>query len=89
MAMKQLTLRGFDDELEAKLRELASKEHISLNKAALKLLREAAGLDPEKPGHNKIGSALDDFIGSWSEAEEHDFNKLMHIFEEIDSDLWT
>ena len=87
--MKQLTLRGFDEELEAKLRELASKEHISLNKAALKLLREAAGLDPEKSRHNQIGSALDEFFGSWSEAEEHDFNELIQIFEEIDSDLWT
>ena len=87
--MKQLTLRGFDDELEAKLRELAAKEQISLNKAALKLLREAAGLAPDDSRHNQIGSALDDFIGSWSEVEEHDFNEQIQIFEEIDSDLWT
>ncbi len=86
--MKQLTLRGFDDELEAKLRELASTEHISLNKAALKLLREATGLDPEKSRHNQIGSALDEFIGSWSEAEERNFNDLIQIFEKVDSDLW-
>ena len=43
--MKQLTLRGIDDELHERLLCVAEEEGISLNQAALKLLREAAELE--------------------------------------------
>lgn len=43
--MNQLTLRGIDDELHERLLHLAEKEGISLNQAALKLLRMAAELE--------------------------------------------
>ena len=42
--MNQLTVRGFDDELSDRLRGLARREGISLNQAALRLLRKGAGL---------------------------------------------
>ena len=42
--MHQLTVHGFDDELSAAVRRLAKREGISLNQAALKLLRKGAGL---------------------------------------------
>ena len=42
--MNQLTVRGFDDELSAAVIRLAKREGISLNQAALKLLRKGAGL---------------------------------------------
>ena len=38
--MQQLSLRGFDKELERRIRQLARTEGISLNKAALKLFRK-------------------------------------------------
>ena len=38
-SVKQLTVRGFDDELSASLRNLAKREGISLNQAALSCLR--------------------------------------------------
>ena len=44
--MKQLTIRGFDPELEAALRKLAREERISLSRAAIRLLRSAAGVAP-------------------------------------------
>jgi hypothetical protein len=43
-AMKQLSLRGFDPELEKQIRELARKQRISLNRATICLLRKDAGL---------------------------------------------
>lgn len=43
--MRQLTLRGVDDELHERLLRLAQEEGISLNQAALKLLRKAAELE--------------------------------------------
>ena len=42
--MNQLTVRGFGDELGESIRRLAQREGISLNQAALKLLRKGAGL---------------------------------------------
>jgi hypothetical protein len=58
--MEQLTLRSFDKHLEQQLRQIALREHISLNKAALKLIRRGAGLDTEVPETNVIGNRLDD-----------------------------
>ena len=58
--MKQLTVRGFDDELSASLRRLAKSEGISLNQAALRLLRKGAGLTDSKGNPNVVGHSLDD-----------------------------
>ena len=62
--MNQLTVRGFDDELIAKLRGLADQEGTSLNQAALKLLRRGAGLLEAEENTNRIGSSLDDLFGT-------------------------
>ena len=87
--MNQLTLRGFDDELGGRLQELAAKEHLSLNKAALKLLRQATGLDAGEPSIKRVGSALDEFIGCWSPAEAKEFDGRIRVFEQIDPELWS
>ena len=42
--MNQLTLRDLDDELWRTIQSLAQHEEISLNQAALKLLRKGADL---------------------------------------------
>ena len=42
--MNQLTVRGFDKGLERRLRQVARDRGVSLNRAALILLREGAGL---------------------------------------------
>ena len=42
--MNQITIRGLDDELSACLRRLAKREGLSLNQAALRLLRRGAAL---------------------------------------------
>lgn len=60
--MTQLTLRGFDRELEQALRRLAKRERVSLNQAALELMRKGAGLGGGLKG--PIGDALEPFVGS-------------------------
>ena len=55
--MKQLTVRGFDDDLERSIRQLARREGISLNQAALKLLRRGAGLPDGQGDGRNIGDA--------------------------------
>ena len=72
--MKQLTVRGFDDELAGSIRRLANREGISLNQAVLTLLRKGAGLTDGKRSVDTVGSSLDHLIGTWSptEADEMD-----------------
>lgn len=86
--MTQLTIRGFDPDLESALKRLAQVEGISLNRAALKLLRRGAGLGPEAPPARRIGERLDRFLGTWSDAEEREFLEAVEELEGIDQDLW-
>lgn len=88
--MNQLTLRGFDAELERRIRDLAKREGISLNQAALRLLRKGAGLTrPEKGESNEtIGHALDAVIGTWNEEEALEFKEAVRDFERVDDDQW-
>ena len=86
--MRQLTVRGFDDELSAAIQGLAQREGISLNKAALRLLRKGAGLADGSEGRRKIGSSLDHLIGTWTQAEADEFDAALQEFEKIDEEMW-
>jgi plasmid stability protein len=85
--MNQLTVRGFDDELRNALQQLASKKGISLNKAALLLLRRGAGAD-KPPQPNVVGSSLDHLIGTWSEEEAAELESAIESCEQIDEAFW-
>jgi len=86
--MTQLTLRGFDTQLEQYLRQLARRRGLSLNKAALFLMRKGAGFDKPAGRADVVGSSLDEFIGVWSKEEERDFLRTLEPFEEIEQDFW-
>jgi hypothetical protein len=86
--MKQLTVRGFDKDLERRLRDVAKARGVSLNQAALILLREGAGLEMPRRRANMVGDSLDGLIGAWSKAEENEFLQAISPLEEIDPSLW-
>ena len=86
--MNQLTVRGFDDELSASLRRLAKSEGISLNQAALRLLRKGAGLSDGAGGADVVGSSLDHLIGTWTREEADEFDSALMEFENIDESAW-
>ena len=86
--MNQLTVRGFDTELSAHIRRLASKEGISLNKAVLKLLRKGAELTDDTVSGNTVGASLDHLIGSWIHAEADELDAALREFETIDEASW-
>lgn len=83
--MQQLTVRGFDDELSDRLKGLAEREGISLNQAALRLLRKGAGL-PETSG--PIGNSLDHLFGVWTQEEADEFDAAVAEFDTIDESAW-
>ncbi len=86
--MTQLTVRGFDKELERRLREFAKARGISLNQAALMLLRQGAGLIGPRQRPNVVGDSLNHLIGSWSKEEEAEFLETIGGLEEVDPSLW-
>jgi hypothetical protein len=86
--MKQLTIRGFDKELQRRIEELARRRNFSLNKAALELMRRGAGLQESSVRPLVVGEALDEFIGSWSESRERELNDAIAPFEEVDESFW-
>ena len=86
--MHQLTIRGYDDELQHELEAVARHRGISLNKAALLLIRRGAGIDDDGLGGNAIGNALDAFIGSWTAEEEAEFLASLAMMNQIDPGLW-
>ena len=83
-----MTIRGFDDRLERSLRALARERGISLNRAALLLMRRGAGLGPEGRAANLVGTGLDRFIGVWSAEEEAELLEAVESLEQIDPELW-
>ena len=86
--MKQLTVRGFDKELERRLRALSREKGVSLNRAALLLLRRGAGLSEPRREEHVVGNTLDHLIGRWSAEEETEFLDSIRAFEQIDESLW-
>lgn len=86
--MQQLSLRGFDEELERRIRELARRERISLNKAALKLMRQGAGIADSTDDSTTVGDALDSFIGRWTKKDERDLLDSIAPCETVDPELW-
>ena len=86
--MNQLTIRGFDDDLSASVRRLAKREGISLNQAALRLLRKGAGLTDGSRGSDVVGSSLDHLIGRWTPAEADELDSALEEFGTVDEAIW-
>lgn len=86
--MGQVTIRGLDEDLEARLERVAQERKLSLDKAALLLLRRGAGLSEKVAETPRIGSSLDGFIGSWESEREQEVLSAIEVFERIDEDLW-
>ena len=89
--MNQLTIRGFDDELARRIRQLASlasREGISLNRAVLKFLRRGAGLGERKGGSDTVGSSLDHLIGTWTHQEAVEMERALEDLSYVDEAKW-
>ena len=86
--MDQLTVRGFDEQLSASVRRLSKREGISLNQAALRLLRKGAGLTDGARGADTIGSSLDHLIGTWTPVEADAMDAALQEFETVDEAAW-
>ena len=86
--MRQLTIRGFDDQLSRCIRGLAAREGISLNQAVLRLLRRGAGLGSESAGAHVVGSSLDHLMGTWTREEADEMERALDDLSRIDEAMW-
>jgi hypothetical protein len=84
----QFTVRGLDGETQARLRDLAGRRRVSLNKAAVMLIRRGAGLRADDQGPETVGDSLDAFVGSWSPRQEKEFLRSIRDTEQVDRELW-
>lgn len=84
-SLTQLTVR-LDDSLAQAVKELASTEGISLNKAAVRLLRRGAGLEAPR---KKVGNSLDKYFGTWTQEEYAEFERATADFNVIDEEMWS
>src|SRR5262245_43531196 len=88
--IRQLTIRGFGPELERRIRDLAAREDLSLNQAALRLMRRGAGLTNARPQPDRVGDGLDQLAGTWTKEEADEFNRYIEeAFEKIDPEMWA
>ncbi len=86
--MGQLTVRGFDPELEAALHRLARERGISLSRAALVLMRKGAGTGDHRGSADLVGGSLDHLIGSWTEEEEREVLEVVRGCDQVDEGFW-
>ncbi len=84
--MTTMTLRGIDEPLAQTLKELAKSQGVSLNTLALRLIREATGVDKRK--RTLVHHDLDMLAGTWSEEDEVAFQSATCSLEAIDEDMW-
>ena len=84
--MTTMTLRGIDENLASSLKEMARQEGISLNALALRLIREASGIDKRK--RTAVYHDLDSLAGTWCAEDEAAFFTAAQGFEVVDEDLW-
>jgi hypothetical protein len=74
--------------LAREIEDLARREGISRNQAAVRLLRKGARLDEPVEARDAIGSSLDWFIGSWTQEQARELEQALADFEMVDEDLW-
>lgn len=84
--MTTMTLRGIDEPLAQTLKELARNQGVSLNTLALRLIREATGIDKRK--RTLEYHDLDALAGTWSDKDELEFRNATQPFAVIDVEMW-
>lgn len=84
--MNAITVRNLPPAVARAVKEKARKEKLSLNKAIVKLLEEATGVDSGKK--KVVHHDLDHLAGTWSEAEYQEFMSALREQRQIDPEMW-
>jgi plasmid stability protein len=85
--MKAITVRNLPPAVARTIRERASREGISTNKAVISLLEEATGRKRPR-GAAHVHHELDALAGAWSREESLEFERALREQRTIDPELW-
>ena len=85
--LKNMTLRGLDPQLAAKLREVAEREGKSVNQTVLDALRRQFGLDKSRR-FTEVYHDLYHLFGRWDEDEFTRIQQKIDSERCIDPELW-
>jgi hypothetical protein len=79
----QYTIRNIPAHLDARVREVARNENLSLNQAVIEVMSRGVSGDRPVAGSEELAS----LSGSW--VEDPAFDEAMESISEIDEELWT
>ena len=85
--MKTITIRGMDDELLYKLKQVANREGKSVNQVVLDTLKRYYGFDKEKK-YTRVHHDLDHLFGKWSREEFETIEEKIKGKRRVDPELW-
>jgi hypothetical protein len=84
--MKSITIHGVDDQLAARLKQVAAEGGASLNQTVKRLLEERLGMKPRPQGHNR--KQFEAFLGIWSEENLEEFQRATAELARVDDEEW-
>lgn len=85
MGTKAITLRGIDDQVSSKLKQLAKAENKSVNKFLLDMIKQNIGMQKK---YRKEHHDLDPLFGKWTDDEFRKIQEFIESQRKIDIDLW-
>ena len=84
--MGAMRVRNLPPGVARAVRERAKREHLSLNKAVVRLPEEATGMSSDaRPASHED---LDRFFGTWSDEEATAFDAALREQRQIDPEMW-
>lgn len=86
--MKQLTVRGVNDDLHNALKREADRRGTSMNRVVLALLKEAMGVSNGNGRFQPLFDDLDHLAGTWSQKEAEIFEESLNQQRAIDETMW-
>jgi hypothetical protein len=86
LAVTAITLRNIPPKLQEAIQRRAGKDGLSLNKAVIRMLEEAAGQGTT--GRRELHYDFDHLAGTWSEKEAAAFDEALAEQRRVDPELW-
>ena len=85
---KQYTIRGIDRDLDRAVRETATRFDVSINKAAVSLMKKGAGLDATGQAKGPPYHDMDSLAGALPREEAARLLGTLKDQRKIDHELW-
>lgn len=85
--MHNLSVRGIEEASLRRLKQMAKRRGVSLNRLIADLLNTEGGNAPTR-ARSTAHDDLDQLAGTWSKRDAREFERAVASFEQIDEELW-